>query len=139
MTATIKRVSVRTAAPDYRLEAEAVRIGDDLLVSIWGGEKPHIGAVAAAQPRPSLSDPEKTSATASVLSYVGHKEDGVAKEAAEALAARFATHAVVTAGIHWDALPPDGIDTVVERCREITARLIEALEEEAGEREAGGK
>jgi hypothetical protein len=125
-----ERISVRTSEPDYVLEAEAVRIGPDILVCIWGGERPHIGAVAAAQPRPSLADASRTSATASVLSYVGHKEDGVAKEVAEALAARFGTNAVVTAGIHWDALPADGIRTVLARCRELTERIVEALEKD---------
>jgi hypothetical protein len=87
-----KITSVRTQEPDYVVEAEAVRIGPDILVYVWGGERPHIGAVAAAQPRPSLADPNRTSATASVLSYVGHKEDGVAKEMAEAISARFNTN-----------------------------------------------
>ncbi len=123
-----KRISVRTPEPDYVVEAEAVRIGPDILVNVWGGERPHIGAVAAAQPRPSLTDPSKTSATASVLSYVGHKEDGIAKEMAEAISARFKTNVVVTAGIHWDDLPADGIQIIVERCREITCRVIDALE-----------
>jgi hypothetical protein len=98
-----KRISLRTPEPDYVVEAEAVRIGPDILVYVWGGERPH-------------------------LSYVGHKEDGVAKEMAEALSARFKTNAVVTAGIHWDDLPADGIQIIVERCREITAKVIEALE-----------
>jgi hypothetical protein len=120
-------VTVRTSAPDYVLEAEALRIGPDILVYIWGGERPHIGAVAAAQPRPSLADANRTSATASVLCYVGHKEDGVAKEVAETLAARFDTNVVVTAGIHWDDLPADGIKTVLARCREITDALVQGL------------
>jgi hypothetical protein len=123
-----KLTSVRTLEPDYVVEAEAVRIGPDILVYVWGGERPHIGAVAAAQPRPSLADPSKTSATASVLSYVGHKEDGIAKEMAEAISARFNTNAVVTAGIHWDDLPVDGIQIIVQRCREITGRVMDALE-----------
>ena len=122
-----ERISVRTSEADYVVEAEAVRIGPDILVCVWGGERPHIGAVAAAQPRPSLADPEVTSATASVLTYVGHKEDDVAKRMAEAIAARCNTNTVVTAGIHWDDLPADGVRTVVERCREITEKLIEGL------------
>ena len=44
-------IAVRTAAPDWVVEAEAVRIGPDVLVWIYGGEKPHIGAVAAALAR----------------------------------------------------------------------------------------
>ena len=117
MTDQLKRLSVQTSESSYLVEAEAVRIGDDVLIYVWGGERPHIRAVAAAQPRPSLLDPDKTSATASVLSYVGHKEDAVAKETAEALAAALNTKVVVTAGIHWDELPPDGIDAVVTRCK----------------------
>jgi hypothetical protein len=124
----VKRISVRTPEPDYAVEAEAVRIGPDILVYVWGGERPHIGAVAAAQPRPSLADPSRTSATASVLSYLGHREDGVAKEMAETISARFKTNAVVTAGIHWDHLPADGIQIIVDRCREITGKVIDALE-----------
>jgi len=126
MTA-IERTSVRTSAKTYVIKAEAVRLGADVLVYIWGGEKPHIGAVAAAQPRPSLADPNKTSATASVLTYVGHKEDQVAREAALALAARLNANVVVTAGIHWDGLAADGIGIIAERCREITAKLSTAL------------
>lgn len=128
----IKHISVRTSAETYVIEAEAVRLGADVLVYIWGGERPHIGAVAAAQPRPSLADPDKTSATASVLTYVGHKEDQVAREAALALAARLNTNVVVTAGIHWDGLGADGVGIIVERCREITAKLTDALRGKAG-------
>ncbi len=123
-----ERISVTTPEPDYVVEAEAVRIGPDILVSVWGGERPHIGAVAAAQPRPSLADPNKTSATASVLSYVGHKEDGIAKEMGLAISARFKTNAVVTVGIHWDDLPAADIQIIGDRCREITDLLIAALE-----------
>lgn len=130
-----KHLSVRTQGSDYVVEAEAVRIGPDILVYVWGGERPHIGAVAAAQPRPSLADPSKTSATASVLSYVGHKEDGVAKEMAEAISARFNTNAVVTAGIHWDNLPTDGIQIIVDRCREILGQVIDGLASEQPDRQ----
>jgi hypothetical protein len=126
-----KRISVRTSDEAYVVEAEAVRIGPDILVYVWGGERPHIGAVAAAQPRPSLADPSKTSATASVLSYVGHKEKGVAQDKAEAISSRFKTNAVVTAGIHWDDLPSDGVQIIIHRCREITGKVIDALEGQA--------
>jgi hypothetical protein len=123
-----KKISVRTSEQTYVVEAEAVRIGPDILVYVWGGERPHIGAVAAAQPRPSLADPNKTSATASVLSYVGHKENGVAQDMAETISSRFKTNAVVAAGIHWDDLPSDGIQIIIDRCREITGKVIDALE-----------
>ena len=93
----------------------------------WGGERPHIGAVAAAQPRPSLRDPTRTSATASVLTFLGHKEDGVVKMASERLAAALGTHVVVTAGIHWDGLSTENIATIKARCTEVVDRLLEEL------------
>ncbi|HJM93666.1 MAG: hypothetical protein QGG19_20630 [Alphaproteobacteria bacterium] len=121
-------IKVRTDAGDFLVEARAVVIGDDVLVYIWGGEKPHIGAVAAVQPRPSLADPSKTSATASVLTYPGHKEDEVVKYVGEALSAACNANVVVTAGIHWDNLGPSDIETIRSRIGEITEKLVTGLQ-----------
>jgi gallate decarboxylase subunit D len=104
---------VKTAHGDYDLCASVRWIGQDVLVAVWGGEKPHIGAVAMAQPRPSLKNPAVTSATASVFSYVGHKEDELVKAASEILAAALNTRVVVTAGIHWDNIKPEGIQKII--------------------------
>jgi hypothetical protein len=123
MSGALRRVKVKTRAKAYNVEAEAVWVGADLLVYIWGGEEPHIGAVAAAQPRPSLGNPDATSATASVLSYLGHKEDVLVKRAAESLASALRTNVVVTAGIHWDNLDEPGLNTV----RSNSLRLIDSL------------
>ena len=105
---------VKTEQDSYNLSAGVRLIGEDVLVAIWGGEKPHIGAVAVAQPRPSLKDPDVTSATASVICMVGHKEDELAKASAEILAAALNTAVVVTAGIHWDNLDPEGIRRIIQ-------------------------
>jgi hypothetical protein len=118
-----REFSINTSEGEYDLSASVRLIGHDLLIAVWGGEKPHIGAVAMAQPRPSLKDPEVTSSTASVFSYVGHKEDELAKAAAEILAATLKTNVVVTAGIHWDNLPPEGIQRVI-RNSEILVEMI---------------
>lgn len=127
MTEKLRRVQVKTQSPDFPVHAEAVHIGPDVLVFIWGGERPHIGAVAAAQPRASLAEEDTRSATASVLTFLGHKEDEVVKYASERLAAALNTHVVVTAGIHWDDLTPEAIRCIRERCREVVHLLIEKL------------
>lgn len=114
---------INTNEGEYDLSASVRQIGQDYLVAIWGGDKPHIGAVAMAQPRPSLRDPEVTSSTASVFAYVGHKEDELAKAAAEIIAATLKTNVVVAAGIHWDNLPPEGIQRVI-RNSEILVDMI---------------
>ena len=106
--------TIETDTGEYDLSASVRLIGEDVLVAIWGGEVPHIGAVAVAQPRPSLKDPRVTSASASVICLVGHKEDELVKAAAEILAAALETQVVVTAGIHWDNLAPDAIQRIVQ-------------------------
>jgi hypothetical protein len=115
--------SIKTEGDAYNLSASVRLIGEDVLVAIWGGEIPHIGAVAVAQPRPSLRDPDVTSSSASVICRVGHKEDELAKAAAEILAAALETHVVVTAGIHWDNLAPEAIQRIV-RNSEILVEMI---------------
>ena len=104
--------TIQTNEDEYNLSAHVRLIGDDLLVAIWGGEKPHIGAVAAAHSSPSLKDPKVISTTASVLCYSGHKEDDLAKSVAKKLAAALDTKVVVTAGIHWHNLSVEGIKKV---------------------------
>ena len=116
---------LKTNSGSYDIEADIQRIGADFLVCIYGGEIPHIGAVAAAHPRPSLKDPAEMSATASVICYTAHKEDDLAKQAAETLAAALNTRVVVTAGIHWDNLSQTGIDQIVANCRHLVARILE--------------
>jgi hypothetical protein len=74
-----------------------------------------------------LKDPAVTSATTSVFAYVGHKEDELAKAAAEILAATLKTNVVVTAGIHWDNLPPEGIQHVIKNSNLLVGMILEKL------------
>lgn len=100
------------------VEFTAVAMGNDLCVVIAGGELPHLGAVAVAQARPSLQDKTKVSATTSVITLLGHKEDVVASWVAHALAARLNKNVVVCCGIHVDDIRPDElefVDRVVRR------------------------
>ena len=107
-------------------------MGPDLLVTLWGGA-PHIGALGMAVPRPSLRDPGKQSATASVFTFPGHKEDAVAKLLSEGLAARLGRHVVVVAGIHWDGLQPGEIGQITEACEALLGRIALEIEKEARE------
>ncbi|MGW8320096.1 MAG: prenylated flavin chaperone LpdD [Thermodesulfobacteriota bacterium] len=130
---------IATKEGQYDVEAHVRSLGEDLLVAISGGEKPHIGAVAVAQPRPSLKDPTVTSATVSVICCIGHKEDDLAKQAAEKLAASLNTRVVVTAGIHWDNLSEEGIQKVIRNCRVLLERIADRIEAESPFPATGGK
>jgi hypothetical protein len=123
--------TVRTSQGAYDLEASVRFIGKDLLAAVWGGERPHVGAVAIAQPRPSLKDPERVSATASVFCLLGHKEDDLAKAVSEILAAAMNTTVVVTAGIHWDNLDAEGINKVLRNSEILVDLILERIAEKS--------
>ena len=121
----IKEFSIQTKEDSYNLSASIRLIGEDVLVAIWGGERPHIGAVAIAQPRPSLKDPDVTSASSSVFCFVGHKEDELAKASAEILSATLNTPVVVAAGIHWDNLEEEAIQRIIKNSEILVDMILE--------------
>jgi gallate decarboxylase subunit D len=119
--------NVATDEGEFDLEAKVLRIGDDLLVAIWGGEQPHIGALAMSQPRPSISDENITSSTTSVFTFLGHKEDELAKSIAGRLSASLEEKVVVTAGIHWDHISVEGIQKVLKNSQILMDLILERL------------
>jgi len=111
----------------FLLRASGLLIGQDLSVSIWGGTHPHIGAVALALTRPSLKDKNKTSATSSVLTVLGHKEDQTVKKVSEALSAALGKNVVVTAGIHWDNLKPEEINLIIALTEKLSRKILDKV------------
>lgn len=119
--------NVSAGSDKFEISAKVIEMGDDCLVAVWGGTRPHIGAVGMAQVRPSLRDPDKPSATSSVFTFVGHKEDMVAKMLAEELARRLERNTVVAAGIHWDNLSQDDIDVISRLGQAILEKILEKV------------
>lgn len=107
---------------------EAVELGRDINISIHGGDKGHIGAVALAQPRPSLADPQKTSASTSVITICGHKEDRLAWSVAEQVAAATNRVVAVACGIHVDKADAEQIRSIGESVQLLVARFLDSLE-----------
>jgi hypothetical protein len=117
-------VIFKTQEGIFDLTASVMKVGQDAVVVIWGGERPHVGAVALAQSRKSLKDPDKISATASVLCLVGHKEDVVVKIVSERLATVADRPVAVAAGIHWDNLKESDFNQIFKNL-EILIQMIE--------------
>lgn len=104
----------------------AIEVGKDLCVIISGGV-PHIGAVALSVARPSLLNPKMNSASTSVLTLTGHKDDEAVKYVAEELAARLVRNVVVTGGIHIENITKEQIDAVFVMLKELVQALINSL------------
>ncbi|MFH1821685.1 MAG: hypothetical protein ABH852_04510 [Methanobacteriota archaeon] len=108
----------------HKVDLTLTLIGHDVVAIISGGNKPHVGAVAVAIPRPSLKDASKISSTSSVFTLVGHKDDEVAKMASEALASKLNKVAVVSAGIHTDNASESDIRKLVKNAESATEHAI---------------
>ena len=64
-----------------QVKLTAIPMGEDLCVTIGGGDKPHIGAVALGVPAPSLHTPGKMNASVSILTLTGQPSGAPKKTA----------------------------------------------------------
>lgn len=98
-----------------------------LIVSILGGEKPHVGAVAISIPRPSLKYPEKISSSTSIFTLIGHKEDELVKPVAELLVKELKRTTIVIAGIHVKNASEGDIKKLVDNSMKSIEKLIKKI------------
>jgi len=111
----------------YRVDLTAIITMDGLIISILGGEKPHVGAVAISIPRPSLKDPSKLSATTSVFTLLGHKDDEVARLASERLAKELNQTVVVVAGVHIEGAENEDIKKLIYNSKQAIEVFLEKI------------
>jgi predicted amidohydrolase YtcJ len=110
------------------LALSAVPLGEDWCVALGGGDRPHIGAVAISQPRPSLADAAVTSATTSVVAVPGHKEDELARAMAARMASALGVVVTVSCGVHMDGATLETIATIKDLALEMTDNLIAEIQ-----------
>jgi hypothetical protein len=116
-TKEVLMLEFTATAAGFPLRLRCLRMGEDLCLLLSGGEEEHIGAVAAAQPRPSRADPAKTSATASVIALPGHQEDILVRELALLAASTLNVAVCVVCGIHVRQPTPRMLEEIVAASR----------------------
>ncbi len=110
------------------LEAWVRRVGEDLVVAVGGGEKPHVGCVVLAQPYASTKGKTgATSSSCSVLTIPPHKEEPIARRVAEAVCGRLGRVTVATAGVHEDRIDRVGIETYLRLGEELADAVVRSL------------
>ena len=124
----MRKFSIRISKCRFRINGFAQKIGQDILISIWGGTRPHIGAIGMAIPRPSLKNSKRWSATSSVFTFIGHKEDIIVKKMSEKLASRLRRNVVVTAGVHWDGTTSREIKTIQDLTQRLSDQILKRME-----------
>ena len=107
----MKQFELHRSYRDRNVTALVLRYPEGVHISLYGGDLPHIGAIG-------IVDPE---GKRTVTRFPGHKEGVICEKWTAALSSAGYQSAVVEAGIHYDGLDKDGIDTVVA----ITDRLLD--------------
>ena len=109
------------------LEVRAAFVGEDILVCLQGGERPHLGCVVQTEPRESLTGDGSVSATSSVLNYPGHKDEVVCRYVAEKISRELKRRVVCTVGFHKDGINVDEIREVQMAVEVVTEKLVGRL------------
>ncbi|MCL6634775.1 MAG: hypothetical protein K6T29_03270 [Peptococcaceae bacterium] len=112
----------------HRITLLVTITGDGIVAQFFGGEKPHVGAVALSLPRPGLKDPEKTSCNTIVVPLLGHKDDEVAKPVAEKIVKAWGRPVVVVAGMHVENASAEDIERLRGNCLAAAAALVQELQ-----------
>lgn len=100
--------------------------GNGLNGLLTGGEKPHVGGVVLAIPRPSLSG-EGWRADVYITPVPGHKDVDVARTVADTLARELRCPVVLTAGIHSDHLSSEELSEIISHCDTLTQTALTSL------------
>jgi len=107
-----------------QIQVEVHPYPDGLSILLYGGDKPHIGAVALSIPRQSLKNKKSISCSTSILTITGHKDDLIAKEMAEVISKNINKTVVVIAGVHIEEASERDIEKVKRNCRKASKKLI---------------
>ena len=118
----IRCVNASSGESVYFVEAEALACGNDISVTVCGGTGYHVGAVALA-----VYEPERDSATVSVVTVHTHRDDKVAAHFAKEISREMKCTVSVSAGIHIDDASTDELEKLWHNSVECCSRLINEL------------
>ena len=105
----------------------AVVLPGGVVITLSGGDLPHVGAVALAEPRPSQKERGKISSTVSILARLGHKEDDLARSLAAEVCESLNVPVVLSAGIHMEGADDDDIRRAVALAKSVVRGSIPEL------------
>lgn len=106
----------------HRVEVFCRTAGNDLIVSVSGGESPHVGAVSLAVPTA-----QGGADNVGLLCAPGHRDDLPAHALAKKLCAALSRPVCLTVGLHVDNAEEKDIILLVKNAEEAVAALTRAL------------
>ena len=103
---------------EHNIKCRIIKMGNDLNITIEGGDIPHIGAVALGIP---------VDMPVSLLTVPGHKEDDVVLKCAKRLVKELGVTVVVTCGIHIKDITFNEINDLLTLINQMMTQIIEQL------------
>lgn len=114
-------------ALNHDIICQAIKLGNDLQVCVYGGNHSHIGSVVVACP---YQKDGKTHVTCSSITLLEHKDDIVASMFAKKLAIEFNAVVCTSCGIHYDNVTKDELEQIIVSCQDLLKKLIKQIKEE---------
>ena len=118
---------VERSYKSHSLRIEGIRVGRDISVTVYGGQKPHIGGVAMSVMSPALHEPERLTCTEHMISVQGHKEADLARSIATHLAKMFECTVTVSCGIHYVDATKEDITAVLALVNEMVDEFAQNI------------
>lgn len=99
------------------ITAELTVTNCGMQVGLFGGDKPHIGAVGIVNPAGKTT----------VTQFEEHREGVLCQQWCEALAKAGRIPAVMSAGVHYDNVSKEEIVQIVRLCNELLKDMLDNL------------
>ena len=116
----------------YDIHLDACFIGEDILASVTGGTRSHIGAVALAEPaggihpvsgEPARDESGGSGPLISIMTSKGHKDAILAEMFARFLCEKYGVNVCVTAGVHVEGADEKEIALMVENANSLLVMI----------------
>ncbi len=101
----------------YRVWLKEVRQGDDIILLLGGGEKPHMGSVILCEPE------KRTRVINRDIRDTIHKDWIPGKPIAEKVCRKLRRPVLCVAGLHVDDASKEDIEKLKENCKKIEEQL----------------
>ena len=98
-------------------------IGEDVLVTIYGGDEHHIGGISVAYPTRSHYR-EATTISLNSITLPGHKDYVLANELAEKISSALDRVVTVVVGIHMDHATKEEIKMAVDTSHQLVDAFL---------------
>lgn len=113
----MKRIICEQQFRGKPIRAQMTVTDSGVQVSLFGGDKPHIGAVGIVDPAGRIT----------VTQFEDHREGILCQQWCEAFAKNGHIPAVVLAGVHYDNASKEEIVQIMEWCKKLLTECLKRL------------